>query len=449
MSIAESESKLKRCLSLVDVVGLGVNAVIGQGIFLLPGLAAALLGPASIVALLCAALLALLIALCYAEVGSRFRGTGGSYAYAREAFGPLVGYEVGWMLCVVGFVSWAALANGFTIVLGVFIPAVSSGVLQKVVAVGLMTLMTGINLIGAGIGGRLSTVFSVAKLVPILVFVVAGILYFEPAAFQPFAPHGYGRLSEGILLLLYALVGFEASVVPAGEMREPHKAVPFSLIGVMLLVCAVYTGVFAACISLHPNLAGSERPVSEAAEALMGGVGGQLIALGVVVSVLGINAAQALIGPRNIFAMAERGDLPGFLSRVHEPTGVPRNAVLATYLISVALAVSGTFKGLAILGVVARFVQYIATCLALLVFRTRDTTRGEVEGFRVPGGSVIAALSLLLIGWLVLETPVDKLQWGLFAMVVGLPLYFLFHRGEKEWEHEPLVGSTGHPGEGV
>jgi amino acid transporter len=432
MSMQEQEAKLKRSLGLFDVVCLGVNAVIGQGIFLLPGLAFALLGPASLLALLCAALLAFLIALCFAEVGSRFKSTGGAYAYAREAFGPLAGFEVGWMLCVVCVVSWAALANGFTIVLGVFIPAVTEGVLQKVVAVGLMTVMMAINLFGSKIGGKLSTVFSVAKLVPLLVFVVAGLIYFDPTTFHPFAPDGYEKLPEGILLLLYALVGFESSVVPAGEMEEPQKAVPISLVSVMVLVCIVYVGVFVACISLHPSLSGAKRPVSEAAEALMGSAGGQFIAIGILISVLGINAAQALVGPRKIFAMAERGDLPSWFAEVHEGSGVPRRAILATYLVSVALTIHGSFKDLAILGVVARFAQYIPTCLALLVFRKRDVRSTATKGFLVPGGQAIACLTVLLIIWLIYETPVDDLKRGLIALAVGIPFYLL-----SRWNARP------------
>jgi len=422
------EDELKRSLSLIDVVGLGVNAVVGQGIFLLPGLAVALLGPASLVALFVAALLAFLIALCFAEVGSRFKTTGGAYAYAREAFGPFVGFEVGWMLCVVCVVSWAALANGFTLVLGYFFPEVMSGFLQKFVALTLMTLMVMVNLRGAKTGGLLSTFCSIAKLIPLIVFVVAGVSTFSVAKLQPFAPQGYGNLAEGVLLLLYAFVGFESSVVPAGEMEDPKKAVPLSLISVMALVCVLYGGVFLACLLLHPSLAGSEAPVAEAAEALFGSTGASLIAGGIVISVLGINAAQALVGPRKIFAMAERGDLPDFLARVDQRTGVPKNAILATFGVAAVLALTGSFKELAVLGVLARFVQYIATSLALFKFRALD--KGTPQGFRVPGGPVISAVTLLLIIWLMANVEPIKLAYGLLAMLVAVPLYFLRDQSE-------------------
>lgn len=417
------EKELKRSLTLFDVIGLGVNAVIGTGIFLQPGEAAALMGPATIVALMVASLLAFMIALCFAEVGSRFKATGGAYLYAREAFGPFVGYLVGWMLCVVCVVSWAALSNAFTVVLAHFFPEVGEGWLQPVVAVTLMTLMVIVNVKSTKVAGTFSTICSMAKLVPILVFIAVGLYSFNPAKFTPLAPHGWGNMAETVLILLYMLVGFESSVVPAGEMENPKRAVPISLISVMALVVFIYLGVLIACFSLHPSLAGSKTPVTEAATAFFGTTGASLIAAGVVLSVLGINAAQALTGPRKLFAMAERGDLPEFLSHVDPVTGVPRNAIIVAFLISVGLTLSGTFEELAKLGVLARFVQYLATCGALFVYRRRDRTKGVTKGFRVPGGEAVALLTIILILWLISQTPWDELWKGLLALFLALPMY--------------------------
>ena len=334
------------------------------------------------------------------------------------------------MLCVVCVISWAALANGFTLVLGFFYPQVTEGSLQQIVVVGLMTTMALINVRGAKLGGMISTVCSVAKLIPLIAFVLAGVYAFDSAKFVPFAPQGYGNLADGVLLLLYALVGFESSVVPAGEMENPKKAVPLSLISVMSLVCIIYTGVFIACISLHPELAGSKAPVAEAAVEIFGEFGSKFIALGIVISVLGINAAQALVGPRKVYAMAERGDLPSYFAKVDPKTGVPARAIWVTYAVAVALALSGSFAELAKLGVLARFVQYIATCGAVFVFRARDKG-GEPQGFRVPGGPIIAAVTIGLILWLMFNTPTEKLLWGLVAMALSLPFYVL-----KVWSNK-------------
>lgn len=435
-------SGLERSMSLLDVMALGVNTVIGQGIFLLPGLAAALLGPASIAALLLAAGIALMIALCFAEVGSRFEQTGGAYLYARETFGSFVGFEVGWMLCWVGIISWAAVANGFCVVLGHFVPEVTTGWLQSAIAIGTMALLAGINLMSTKLGARVSTLFSIVKLAPMVLFVAVGLFYIEGSLYTPFSPEGYQSLAEGTMLLLYAFVGFEASVVPAGEMQNPQRAVPVALLSVMGLVCLAYLAVFVVTLGTFPEVAGHPNPVAAASEGFMGSSGGTLIALGIVFSVFGINAGAALVSPRKIFAFAEQGDLPRVIARVDSRTHTPHMAIIVTFLAAAALSLTGSFKDLAILGVVARFVQYIPTCLALIVLRWRDTSHPtETDGFRVPLGPLVPVLAIGCCVWLLSNTASVKLITGGIALLSGVPFYLLASRYRRRDDAAPVVSA--------
>ncbi len=417
-------TSLKRSLGLGAVIALGINGVIGQGIFLLPGLAAGLLGPASLLGIVFGAILCFLIALCFAEVGSRFSATGGAYIYAREAFGDFVGFEVGWMTCCVAVISWAALANGFTLVLGHFVPAVTEGWLQPATAVGLMVVLTGINLIGAKQGAAVSTFFSEAKLVPMAIFVAVGVFALDGQLYQPFAPKGYMPLPEATLLLLYAFVGFETLVVPAGEMDNPQRSVPLALITVMAIVSVVYMAVLAVSIGTLPDIAGHPNPVAAASRNVLGPAGGTLVAIGICISVFGTNSGAALVSPRRFFAMAQRGDLPAYLAKIHPKTGVPVAAVVTTMLLSAALAVTGTFAELAALGVIARFLQYIPTCLAAIVLRRRDGD-APATGFRLPGGPVIPLITVILCCVLMANTDPSRLIKGGIAVLVGMPLYGL------------------------
>lgn len=416
------QSGLKRSLSLLDVSALGINGIIGQGIFLLPGIAALQMGPASLVCIALAGLLSCLIALCFAEVGSRFKSTGGAYVYAKEAFGDFVGFEVGWMTCCVAVISWAALANGFTKVLAHFVPAVADGWVQTATIVGLMGALSLLNLRGAKTGARVSTFFSVAKLVPMLLFVGVGVFFIEEANFAPFAPHGYSGLAETTLVLLYAFVGFETLVVPAGEMENPQRAVPLAMMIVMGVVSLVYVGVLVTAIGTFPDIAGHDNPVAAASEHFMGPVGGTLVAIGIVVSVFGTNAGAALVSPRRFFALAERGDLPRVLATVNPTTGAPTYAILTLFGLSALLALSGTFKELAILGVVARFLQYIPTCIAVLVLRRNHETPA---GFQLPLGPILPILTVGLCLWLMVNTKPKPLLYGAAALAVGVPLYAL------------------------
>jgi amino acid transporter len=416
-----ADAQLKRSLGLATVVSLGINGVIGQGIFLLPGKAAGMMGPAAGVALALGGLLCFLIALCFAEVSTRFDATGGAYVYAREAFGDFVGFEVGWMTCCVGIISWAALSNGFTLVLGHFIPEVSDGWLQAVVAVAVITMLSAVNWMGARWGAAVVKFFTVAKLVPLTVFIVVGLFFIEPTNFEPFAPMGTAPLAETTMLLLYAYAGFETLVVPAGEMENPQKNVPRALFIVMTLVTVIYMGIFGVAVGTFGGIAGHPNPVAAASAAFMGPVGGTLIAVGICLSVFGTNSGSALVTPRRFFALAERGDLPPVLSQTDLKTGAPRAAILLTWALSVGLSLSGSFVELAVLGVVARFAQYIPTCIAVLVFRRK----GPSSGFIVPGGAVIPVVTILMCVGLLAATDPSRLIKGAAALALGVPLYFL------------------------
>ena len=428
MSNPSSQSgQLKRSLTLFAVVSLGINGVIGQGIFLLPGKAAHKMGPAALLGLLIGALLCFCIALCFAEVGSRVKGTGGADLYARKAFGEFVGFEVGWMTCCVAVIAWATLSNGFTEVFAAFVPAVGKGWVQKAVAVGVVTGLTLVNLRGAKMGAAVVKFFTVAKLLPIATFIIVGLFYLEPNNFSPFAPHGYSPIAETTIYLLYAYVGFETMVVPAGEMSNPQKAVPLSLFIVLATSTIVYLLVYIVATGTFAGLAGADNPVYMAAGQFMGSLGGNLILAGIVLSVFGTNAGSALVSPRRFFALAERGDLPKAMAYVDPETGTPVSAVILTWILAVALTLSGTFEQLLVLGVVARFAQYIPTTLAVLVLRRRDDFDPKA-GYTIPGGPIVPLITLSLCGWLLYNVDPQKLVMGGFALYIGAILWSLQKR---------------------
>lgn len=433
------QNQLKRSLSLVDVIALGINGVIGTGIFLLPGIATGIMGPASMLTLLFAALLSFVIALCFAEVGSQFRGTGGAYLYALRTFGDAPGFFVGWMVLVVTVTSWAAMVNALATACSEYLPALEGGPTRAIAIVGFMTTLTAINLRGAKTGARVSVFFTVAKLVPLLLFVVVGLFYIDTSNFTPFAPEGYGsKFFEATLVILYAFVGFEALVVPAGEMANPRRAVPIALISVLLLVCLVYVGVLAVATGTLSNLAGHPNPVLASSEVFMGSFGAKLVGIGIIISIIGINSAQALVGPRRVFALAQQGHMPRKLAEISK-RGVPHFALIALFAVSGVIAVYGSFKTLALVSVVARFAQYIATCLAVIVLRRRRKAqaRGEEEGgahFELPFGPVIPVIALSLCAWLLIESGrsnADPLIAGGIALLAGNPVYLLARRAAR------------------
>jgi amino acid transporter len=380
-----------------------------------------------------AAVLSLLIALCFAEVASRYGSTGGAYLYARDAFGPFVGFEVGWMTCCVGVIGWAAMANALTEALGFFMPQVTTGPLQAVVVIALIALLVTLNVRGVKLGATVSNLFTLAKLIPIVVVIAVGLFFVEANQYRPFAPTGYAKLPETTLLVLYAFVGFEGLVVPAGEMRNPKRSVPLALILVLLIATGAYVALQAVTIGALPDVAGHVNPVAAVGQRIMGPVGGTLVAVGIVVSIIGINAGAALVTPRRVYAMAERGDLPRVVMRLHKKHGTPWVAIVLSGALSAALALTGSFAQLAVISVVARFLQYIPTCIALFVFRRRyDSGPGaDGAGFRLPWGPVIPVLALVLCAGLLAQTDVKTLAAGGLGLVIGAPLYFLNRRRNR------------------
>ena len=458
-----------RSLGRLAVAALGINCVVGSGVFLLPGPVAARLatplhgvapGPSPAPLLVVAAtvgagVLACLIALCFAEVSSRFRTTGGAYLYARAAFGPITGFAVGWLSVLAGIVAWGAILEGFAVALGRLVPAVASGPAHRATIVLFLVVLAWLNLRGARSGGALSTAVSGVKLVTLVVFAGAGAFFAPLGVLASSSEGGTVSMPSAILLMLYAYVGFENLVVPAGEMDRPERSLPRSIVGVLATVTVLYSAVVAVVAATLPDLAGRDNAVAAAADSLFGSAGGALVAGAIVVSITGVNAASALIMPRRLSALADRGDLPAVLGRLHPRYGTPGVALLVTYTLVGAVALSGSFAELAGLAVLSRLMQYLPTCLAVLVLRRRDrrdrvpgdepsdegppeTPTGEAlpvvarpPAFRLPGGPLLPLLALGLTGALMLQATAFQLAVGALALGAGLPLY-LWQRARGE-----------------
>jgi basic amino acid/polyamine antiporter, APA family len=421
---AASTPTLRRELGKWDLTAIGVNQVIGGAVFALPaGLAASAGGwsPWMVAAIGCASML---IALSFAEVASRFDGTGGPYLYTRAAFGRFAAFEVGWLMWFTRAASWASVINVLAASLGFYWPSVTAGTPRMLLMTAIIATLAAINIRGIRQSSVVLNALTIGKIAPLIVFIGAGLFFIDPSALVPGPLPTMASLSASALLLIFAFGGYEVVPVPAGEARDPIRAVPFALIMTIVIVTAIMTLAQVVALGTLPGLAASKTPLADAAARFLGSGGAALVTLGAVFSTTGNNMGQALSGSRNLFALAEQGDLPRFFGNVHPRFRTPVNAILVTSAVSLVLAVSGTFAATATVSAISRLLVYVATCASTIRLRN-PAFAGVVRPatFVIPLGPVIPSVAILIALAIVAGATSAQLIGGAAAVVVGAVLY--------------------------
>ncbi|HAF25621.1 MAG TPA: APC family permease [Blastocatellia bacterium] len=422
VSAKVAEAGLIRGIRRWDLVAIAINGIIGAGIFGLPSKVFSLIGPYSLIAFVVCALVVTMIILCFAEVGSRFDETGGPYLYAREAFGPTVAFEIGWLIWLARLTAFAANCNLLVAYLGYFLPTATSPVWRASIIIIVVAVLATINVLGVRQAAIVSNVFTIGKLIPIIIFIAAGLFFLNPHAFA-FGPRpATGAFSQSVLLLIYAFTGFEMAAIPAGEVHDPKKHLPHALLIAIAVVAVLYILIQIVCVGTLPELAQSQRPLADAGTRFMGTAGGAIISAGAIVSIVGNLNIVMLSGSRIPFAIAEQRQLPSFIAKVHRRFATPHIAILITAGLMLLLTLKSSFIAALTISTIARLVTYGATCLSLPVFRRRSDA--PPAAFRLRGGTTIAILALLLAAWLLANSTWQEARAATIAAAVGLVIYF-------------------------
>lgn len=412
--------ELRRALGRWDLTAIGVNQVIGSAIFLLPADVARHVGAWGPLAFFLIGLLSLCIALCFAEVGSRFDRTGGPYLPARTAFGRFVGFEVGWMMWFTRVASQASVANGLALALGFYWPSLADGLPRASLITILTVVLTWISVRGIKQSSWVVNALTIGKLLPLGLFIVVGIWFIDPARWANLPPVSANQAGAAALLLIFAYGGYEVTGILAGEAANPRRDVPFAFVMTLLTVMTVMTLTSVVATGVLPDIESSRTPLADGAAIFMGAAGAFLISAGSSVSMTGNNMGQILNGSRTIFALAENGDLPRWFARVHPEYRTPANAILFTAAVALVLALSGSFVFLAAVSAVARLVMYLAVCMATLVLRRR-TPSGDMGPalFTIPFGPVIPILATVIAFSILFGATTQQLAAGAAALVAG------------------------------
>src|SRR4051812_31218707 len=388
---------LRRELGRWDLTAIGINQVIGGAIFAMPASVAALAGGWSPVLIVVVGIASLLIAATFAEVGSRFDGTGGPYLYTRAAFGRFAAFEVGWMQWFTRVASWASVINVLVTSLGFYWPSLTTGATRIALMTAGIVALAIVNVLGIRQSAGTVNAFAIGKLVPLALFIVFALPAMDVALLTPGTPPSISTVSSSALLLIFGVRGHEVGPPPAGEARDPRQAVPFALLMTIVIVTIILTLAQIAALGTLPDLAHSRTPLVDASARVMGAAAAALITFGAVMSTTGNNMGQALSGSRALFALAEQGDLPRVLARVNARFGTPVNAILVTAAISLVLATTGTFVTMGLASAVSRLVVYVATCASALRLRSPAfATRVAPPTFTLPLGPVVPSLAIAI-----------------------------------------------------
>lgn len=421
---------LARAIGRWSLVALMVNTTIGAGIFGLPSLIAGLVGRFSPLAVIVAGMAIGVVVAVFAEVASRFSGTGGPYLYVHTAFGSFMGILTAWLLYVTRLASAGAVTNVFVSYLAEFWPSAGSAMPRIAVITGLVVLLVAVNYRGARAGVRANNFFTVVKLVPLGVFVIFGALYMFTAgpsakAYAPAASlHAW---IEALLLLFWAYGGFESALLPMGESKDPRRDAPIALFVAIPMCIAVYTLVQVIVVGVLADPATTNRPLASAAHYFLGPRGAVLISLGAMLSTFGWLTSFMLLNSRTTFALAENRELPPILAAIHPTFRSPYVSIVMLGILWWVFALWGGFRWNVGFSAAGRLIEYVAVCASLFLFRR---TRPGEAALVLPGGKILAIVGIGIS--LVLITRIDRIALLILSLVVAVTLAnWLWARGYR------------------
>ena len=414
---------LNRSISRWAMVLLVINGVIGSGIFGLPSKAFKEIGVYSIIAFLVCAIAVFVIIVCFAEVSSRFDKTGGPYLYALSSFGPLPAFLTGWLLLLTRFITYAALINLLVTYLSVLSEWFTLPSSRIITIVTLTLLLAYVNHIGVKNSTRVNNFFTIAKLLPLLLFIVVGFFFIKGENYEIKRVPDFTSFSSTVLLLVFAFGGFESVLVNSGEVKDPQKNLPFALLLAALIIAGIYMLVQIVSIGTLPGLALTDKPLAEASQLFMGKSGALIIALGAMFSVTGTLNAIMLVGSRLPFAFSEENQFPKVFSFIHPKYKTPTWSLLLFMTITIGVSLTYSFLEAASISAITRVMIYAIVCITLIVLRKN---RPEQKAFfKIKYGNFLATLGVMIAIWLLSSAKRNELISVAIAIGIGLVIYVM------------------------
>ncbi len=416
---------LNRSIRKWEVVLMMINAIIGGGIFGLPSKIFKLSGVYSIAAFFVCAVIVFIIILIFSEVSSRFNKTGGPYLYTLEAFGRFPGFMMGWLSQIIRIINFAALINLLVTYLSFFSSSFNNAIVRISVITTVTLLLTLINYIGVKNSTRLNNILTVAKLLPLISFIIIGLFHIKADFFKSTHAPDFSSFSTSVLLLIFAFGGFDGVIVNSGEIKNPGKALPFALLTSAIVVAVFYCLIQIVCIGTLPTLASSEKPLAEAATLFIGQAGGNLVALGAIISITGTLNINLLGGSRIPFALSVERQFPKFLSYTHPKYQTPIWALLLYAGLAIVIAITGSFIYAVSVSVIIRVLIYLIVSASLIKLRRKRPD--ETNYFKLPFGYFFAIAGVLFSLWLFSGSKQNEMRDVAICILAGIIFYGLYN----------------------
>src|SRR5438105_3437938 len=395
------DHQLVRGIGIPALTANIVSSTIGAGIFVIPATVAAGLGPAAPLAFICCAIAMVLFVSFLRSAGSRASLSGGLYAYVEVAFGRYVGFLAGVLYGITALGAVAGVVNVLVNSIAIVAPFLGNPVMRIVVMLVVYGSLVGINVRGVRGGAGAVTVVTFAKLLPLLLFISAGIFFIHPANIGWSAWPSSKSLGDSVILLIFAFVGIEVALIPSGEVKNPARTVPRSAYLALVITTIIYItiqlvaqGTLGSDLANHPD-----APLAESASKFLGNIGRTTLLAGATISAFGFVTSDILSSPRMIFAFGRDGALPAFFAHVHSRYRSPDVAIITYATLAFGLSVSGTFEQLAVLSNVAVLLMYLLCCAGCWVLVQRDVC-SDGQPFNFPGMKIVPALAIIAIIWI-------------------------------------------------
>ncbi|HVO85558.1 MAG TPA: amino acid permease [Candidatus Eisenbacteria bacterium] len=445
-----SETTLKPSLTFFDVTNLVVGAIIGADIYVASSFGAGLLGPFSLVVWVVAGLMAIILALCFAQCASLLPKVGGPYAYAHAAWGSFAGFTVGWALWLAEWMSLAVFPVAFTQYLMVFIGL--NWILQIVIKALFVAFLITTNVIGVRAAGRTNDVLTILKIAPLIFFMVIGLGYVftnttvAAGNFSPFSPFGFSNFGLALVLIFWAYAGFELSTIPAGEIKDPGRTIPKAIVLGISIVTFFYltTNFVLLGVRNYTLLANDTTPLVNATKSALNSipalafVGGLIVGVGALISVTGSDESGMIGTSRLGYALAADGLFPRIFAKIHPKYKTPYLGIIVQAITALIAALIGNLNTLIATSVFFLAIAYVATCASTYTLKRK----GLKAQFTLRGGMILPILGIIFSVYLITQCTLLQIGLGLILLVAGIPMYIKYSPKKEMTELESALLSS-------